>query len=69
MTTATEATEARGGGYYHSEPECTACTSHIVTLNSSSGAVTGQVTPASSSSTAEDFDPSYAADGKLAFAR
>ena len=58
-----------GGGYYHSEPECTACTSHIVTLNSSSGAVTGQVTPASSSSTAEDFDPSYAADGKLAFAR
>jgi len=58
-----------GGGYFHSEAKCTGCTSHIVTLSSSTGAVTGEVTPASSSSTVEDFSPAYAPDGKLAFAR
>jgi Tol biopolymer transport system component len=53
--------------YFHTEGECAGCTFHIVTISSSGGGVTGQVTlPAS---TFIDTDPSYAPDGRLAFGR
>jgi WD40-like Beta Propeller Repeat len=60
-------------GFYEPESffdynqECIGCTSHIITINSITGALTAQVTPASSLT--EDYGPSYAANGMLAFSR
>ncbi len=55
------------GSYFNYEEECSGCVSHIVTISSTSGAVTGEVTPPSS--TNEDYGPTYAANGALAFSR
>ena len=55
------------GSYFNYEEECAGCTSHIITISSTSGAVTGDVTPPSSAN--EDYGPTYAANGALAFSR
>jgi hypothetical protein len=55
------------GSYFNYEEDCIGCISHIVTINSTSGAVTGEVTPPSNSY--EDYGPTYAANGALAFTR
>ena len=55
------------GSYFNYEEECSGCASHIITISSTSGAVTGDVTPPSS--TNEDYAPTYAVNGALAFSR
>jgi Tol biopolymer transport system component len=55
------------GSYFDYEEECAGCTSHIVTISAASGALTGDVTPPST--TNEDYGPTYAANGALAFSR
>jgi Tol biopolymer transport system component len=55
------------GSYFDYEEECAGCISHIITISSTTGAVTGEVTPPSSAN--EDYGPTYAANGALAFSR
>jgi len=55
------------GSYFNYESNCAGCSSHIITISSTTGAVTGEVTPPSS--TNEDYGPTYAANGALAFSR
>ena len=55
------------GSYFNYEEECAGCISHIATISSTTGAVTGDVTPPSSVN--EDYGPTYAANGALAFSR
>ncbi len=55
------------GSYFNYEEECAGCVSHIVTISSTTGAPTGEVTPPSS--TNEDYGPTYAANGAIAFSR
>lgn len=47
--------------------ECVACVTHIVTVNSISGAQTSEVTPPTSVN--EDYEPAYSSSGKIAFTR
>jgi Tol biopolymer transport system component len=53
--------------YFHYEYHCISCMSQILTVNSTSGAVTGEVTP--STNEAYAWGPAYSVGGKLAFAR
>jgi Tol biopolymer transport system component len=53
--------------YFDYEQHCDGCGSHIITISSTSGARTGEVTPLLSWS--EDYEPTYSAGGKIAFAR
>jgi dipeptidyl aminopeptidase/acylaminoacyl peptidase len=53
--------------YSNYEYECVDCTEHIVTINSTTGALTASVTPPSTSN--EDYSPTYAANGMIAFTR
>jgi Tol biopolymer transport system component len=53
--------------YFNYEEECNGCISHIITISSTTGAQVSEVTPPST--TTEDFDPTYAPNGALAFAR
>jgi Tol biopolymer transport system component len=55
------------GGYYHYEYECIDCRAGMITVNSSTGAVTGNVTPVVKG--VVDYDPAYSPDGKIAFSR
>jgi Tol biopolymer transport system component len=55
-------------GYFQDfDYQCVECFSRIITVNSTSGARTGEITPASSAY--RDADPAYSVDGKVAFAR
>ncbi len=53
------------GSFFDYEFDCTGCATHLVTLNSASGAKTGDLTPPTPSQ--DDYDPTYSADGKLAY--
>jgi Tol biopolymer transport system component len=53
--------------YFREISECNGCFSHIVTANSTTGALTGEVTPQSSGW--EDYAPTYSASGAIAFSR
>lgn len=53
--------------FFYSEEECFGCLAHLITVNSSTGAQTGELTPDSEEN--RDFEPTYSADGKVAFAR
>lgn len=53
--------------YFNYIEECTGCFSHIVTANSTTGGLTGEVTPQSSGW--EDYGPTYSASGAIAFSR
>jgi WD40 repeat protein len=55
------------GGHYFYDEECIACNSHIITVSSSSGAQIAEVVPASNSH--YDFEPTFSAEGKIAFGR
>jgi Tol biopolymer transport system component len=55
------------GSYFHYNSECQECFEHIVTISSSTGAVTSQVTPKAEN--VSDFSPAVAAIGKIAFVR
>lgn len=55
------------GSYFHYESECNNCYEHIVTINATSGAITGQVTPGTQG--VSDFSPTASVDGKIAFGR
>jgi WD40-like Beta Propeller Repeat len=55
------------GGFFHYEEGCIACGAHIITVNSTTGAQTGEVTP--NSSVYEDYEPTVSATGKIAFSR
>lgn len=53
--------------YFDYNYECVACLTHIITVNSTSGARTSEVTPPSSAN--EDYGPTYSASGRIAFTR
>ena len=53
--------------YFDYNYECVACTTQIITVNSTSGAQTSEVTPPSSVN--EDYDPTYSSTGRIAFTR
>jgi Tol biopolymer transport system component len=53
--------------YRNFESQCNSCSSNILTVSSTSGAVTGTVTAPSTS--IEDYDPTYSATGQVAFTR
>jgi len=53
--------------YFNYNFECHDCFEHIVTISSTTGAVTSEVTPKVED--VSDFTPAVAADGKIAFAR
>lgn len=55
------------GGFFNFEEECVGCYAHIITVNSASGAQTGEITP--NSTTQEDYEPTVSAAGKIAFTR
>lgn len=55
------------GGFFHYEEGCVGCIAHIITVSSTSGAQTGEITP--SSSAYEDYEPTISASGKVAFSR
>jgi Tol biopolymer transport system component len=55
------------GEFHDYNYECVECFSRIIAVNSSSGARSGELTPASADY--RDYDPAYSVDGKLAFAR
>jgi Tol biopolymer transport system component len=55
------------GSFFESEAECFSCVGHIVTLNSSNGALSGEVSPATT--TNGDYEPTYSSTGKIAFSR
>lgn len=55
------------GSYFRYNSECHECFEHIVTISSSTGAVTAQVTPKTAN--VSDFSPAVAANGKIAFGR
>jgi WD40-like Beta Propeller Repeat len=55
------------GAYFDYNFECHECFQHIVTISSTTGAVTSQVTPKTEA--ASDFSPAVSADGKIAFVR
>jgi dipeptidyl aminopeptidase/acylaminoacyl peptidase len=52
--------------YFNVEFECIACASQVITVSATSGAVTGEVTPAKNQT--YSWGPAYSVDGKLAFA-
>lgn len=52
--------------YFHVEFDCTACFSQVITVSSTSGALTGEITPATNETFASE--PAYSADGKIAYA-
>lgn len=53
--------------YRNFEYSCNSCSSNILTVSSTSGAVTGTVTAPSTS--IEDYDPTYSVTGQVAFTR
>lgn len=53
--------------YFDFDSSCLSCVSHIITISSTTGALSGEVTPPSSVN--EDYEPTYSAGGQLAFAR
>ncbi len=55
------------GGFFHYEEGCTGCSAHIITVNSTTGVQTSEITPGSS--VHEDYEPAYSATGKIAFSR
>jgi hypothetical protein len=55
------------GAYFDYEGKCNDCGSNVVAIDSTSGAVVGELTP--NLYFYEDYDPAYSADGKLAFTR
>ena len=55
------------GAYFNFQITCLGCYEHIVTINSTTGALTGVITPATVE--VEDYDPAYSVTGKLAFNR
>jgi Tol biopolymer transport system component len=55
------------GGHYFYDEECIACNSRIITVSSTSGTQTAEVTPASNSY--NDYEPTFSAGGKIAFSR
>ena len=55
------------GSYFHYDSECNNCYEHIVTMDATTGAVTGQVTPGTQG--VSDFSPTASADGRIAFGR
>jgi len=63
----TECISGYEGGHYFYDEECAACSSHVITVSSASGAETAEVAPSSSSY--QDFEPTFSAGGKIAFSR
>lgn len=55
------------GAYFDYDYECGECHEHLVTVNSTTGALISQVTPKTTN--VNDFDQTVAADGKIAFRR
>jgi Tol biopolymer transport system component len=55
------------GAYSNYESSCNSCSSNILTVSSTTGAVTGTVT--APSTTIEDYDPTYSVTGQVAFTR
>lgn len=55
------------GGFFYFDEGCVGCGAHIITVNSTTGAQTGEVTP--NSSAYEDYEPTVSAAGKVAFSR
>jgi hypothetical protein len=55
------------GGFFHYEEGCIGCSAHIITVNSTTGAQTSEVTP--NSSAYEDYEPTVSSTGKIAFSR
>lgn len=55
------------GGFFNYEEGCIGCSAHIIAVNSTTGAQTGEVTP--NSSAYEDYEPTVSATGKIAFSR
>ena len=55
------------GAYFNFQITCSGCYEHIVTINSTTGALTGVITPATVE--VEDYDPAYSVSGELAFNR
>jgi Tol biopolymer transport system component len=53
--------------YFNFQLTCSGCYEHIVTISSTTGALTGALTPATAE--VEDYDPAYSVNGKLAFNR
>lgn len=53
--------------YFDYNYECVSCASHVITVNSATGAQISVVTP--SSSVNDDYDPAYSPSGRIAFAR
>jgi Tol biopolymer transport system component len=55
------------GAYNNFEFHCIACGSHLIAINSVTGAPVGELTPVVNER--RDSEPTYAANGKIAFAR
>jgi hypothetical protein len=55
------------GSFFEFEEECFSCVGHLVTVSSSSGAISGEVSPASAKN--QDYEPTYSPTGALAFTR
>lgn len=63
----TECLSGYEGGHYFYDEECIACSSHIITVSSTTGAQIAEVVPPSGSY--QDSEPTFSADGKIAFSR